>query len=197
MAIVKKDINGWTRWLHIYLSMFSFAALFFFAVTGITLNHPDWLKGEQQVERFSGKVDSTWLSVNDTGAVAKLEIVEYFRNNYKIKARLADFRTEENECSVSFNGPGYGADAFIDRTTGSYELTISSAGYVAVMNDLHKGRDTGSVWAVIIDLSAILMVVVSLTGFLMIFFISKRKVNGLLISVLGAVIFIFLCYLFI
>jgi hypothetical protein len=28
-----------SRWLHIYLSMASFGILFFFAVTGLTLNH--------------------------------------------------------------------------------------------------------------------------------------------------------------
>jgi hypothetical protein len=30
------------RWLHIYLSMFGLAAVLFFSVTGLTLNHPDW-----------------------------------------------------------------------------------------------------------------------------------------------------------
>ena len=29
------------RWLHIYLSMFGLAAVLFFSVTGITLNHPN------------------------------------------------------------------------------------------------------------------------------------------------------------
>jgi hypothetical protein len=177
--------------------MFSFAALFFFAVTGITLNHPDWLKGEQKVEQLSGKMDPAWLSAGDSGAVAKLEIVEYLRNTHKIKAGLSDFRTEESECAVSFAGPGYAADAFISRAGGSYDITISYAGSVAVMNDLHKGRDTGSAWALVIDISAVLMVVVSLTGFIMIFFITKRKSNGLMIAVLGTILFVILCYVLI
>ncbi len=195
--MVKKDIPSWTRWLHIYLSMFSFAALFFFSVTGITLNHPDWIKGGQEAERFSGKVNSEWVAAGDSTPVAKLEIVEYFRNIYSIKARLTDFRTEETECSLSFKGPGFVADAFIDRGTGSYELTITSAGYLAIINDIHKGRDTGTAWAVIIDISAILMIVVSLTGFLMIFFIKKKKADGLLIALLGTVIFIVLYFVFV
>ena len=36
------------RWLHIYLSMFGLAAVLFFSVTGITLNHPDWFFGEAE-----------------------------------------------------------------------------------------------------------------------------------------------------
>ncbi len=29
------------RWLHIYVSLFGLAAVLFFSVTGLTLNHPD------------------------------------------------------------------------------------------------------------------------------------------------------------
>lgn len=69
-----------------------------------------------------------------------------------------------NQCEVSFKGPGYSADAFIDRATGKYELTENRMGLVAILNDLHKGRDSGKPWAVVIDISAILLTLVSLTG---------------------------------
>src|SRR5689334_23093059 len=36
------------RWTHIYLSMFSMAALLFFSATGITLNHPSWFFGARE-----------------------------------------------------------------------------------------------------------------------------------------------------
>ena len=65
---------------------------------------------------------------------------------------------------MTFKGPGYAADGFIDRKKARYDVTESRLGLVAVINDLHKGRDTGSVWADIIDISAALMVLVSLTG---------------------------------
>ena len=63
-------------------------------------------------------------------------------------------------------------------------------GLVAVMNDLHKGRDSGKVWGWMIDLSAVLMVLVSVTGMALIFFLSKRRVSGLVVAGLGTV----LCY---
>jgi len=195
--MVKKDLNSWNRWLHIYLSMFSFATLFFFAVTGITLNHPRWIESHQRVEMIKGDLNPAWVSGNDTSSVAKLEIVEYLRDKHKIKARLTDFMTDVNDCSVSFNGPGYTADGFISRQTGSYILTVTTAGYIAVLNDLHKGRDTGSKWAVIIDISAILMVLVSLTGFVMIFFITRRKSKGLWVAAFGTVTLLILYLLFV
>lgn len=193
----KKTFNTITRWLHIYLSMFSFGALLFFAVSGITLNHPSWTDDHQKVEMFKGEINPAWVNGEDTSSVAKLQIAEYFRSNYNIKARLTDFRIEDYECSLSFNGPGYTADGFIKRSTGSYELAVTTAGYIAVMNDLHKGRDTGSRWAAIIDISAILMVVVSLTGFIMIFFITRRKSKGLWVAVLGFLAFVLLYTIFV
>ncbi len=193
--MLKRDIATWTRWIHIYLSMFSFATLLFFAVTGITLNHPDWLAGHR-VESISDKLDSTWISATDTNRIAKMEIVEHFRSSYKIKSRLKDFRIEEDECVISFKGPGYVADAFIDRSTGEYELTITKSGVLAIFNDLHKGRDTGSVWVMIIDISAILMILASLTGFLMIFFLKKKRLSGLLLSLFGALLIIIFYYAF-
>lgn len=194
--MLKRDIATWTRWIHIYLSMFSFATLLFFAVTGITLNHPDWLGGQPRIESISGKLNSTWVSATDTNRIAKMEIVEHFRNSYKIKSRLKDYRIEEDEYVISFKGPGYVADAFIDRSTGEYELTITKSGALAIFNDLHKGRDTGSVWVMIIDISAILMIFVSLTGFLMIFFLKKKRLSGLLLSLFGALLIIIFYYAF-
>jgi uncharacterized protein len=193
--MLTREVASWTRWLHIYLSMFSFASLLFFAVTGITLNHTSWIEGQQKVEQIDGQLTTAWVSMDST-VVDKLEIVEYFRNTYTIKAKLTDIITDESECSVSFKGPGFAADAFIDRVTGNYELTITRSGAIAILNDLHKGRDTGTAWAWLIDISAVLMILVSLTGFLMIFFLKKKMVSGLILTALGTAILFILYYLF-
>jgi len=36
-----------------------------------------------------------------------------------------------------------------------------------VANDLHKGRDTGKTWSILIDVSAVLMTLISLTGLIL------------------------------
>jgi hypothetical protein len=192
--MIKREIATWTRWLHIYLSMFSFAALLFFAVTGITLNHTSWIEGQQRVEQVAGQLTLEWVAGSAT--IDKLQIVEYLRITHGIKARVNDFLIDDAECSVSFKGPGYAADAFVDRTTGSYELTVTKSGAVAIINDLHKGRDTGSAWVWLIDISAVLMILVSLSGFLMIFFLKNKRLNGLLLTALGVIIIVVIYYLF-
>lgn len=174
-----------SRWLHIYFSMISFAIVFFFAVTGITLNHTEWFSGQERVAQLKGSVNTTWVKVEDA-AVNKLSIVEHLRSAHGIKGALSDFRLDETQAAVSFKGPGYAADAFINRESGEYELTETRYGFVAVLNDLHKGRDTGRAWAWVIDLSAVLMSLISLTGMILIYFVKKHRFNGLLLAAVGA-----------
>jgi uncharacterized protein len=187
----KRRLAPLSRWLHIYLSMFSFAVLLFFAVTGLTLNHQEWFNGQQRTEQFKGNLDPKWMKTANADGVAKLEMVERLRRVHHITSALSDFRVEDSQCEISFKGPGYSADAFIDRATGSYELTENRMGVFALLNDLHKGRDTGRPWAAVIDISAILMTLVSLTGLMLIFFLFKRRSSGLLVLAAGAL----LCYL--
>jgi len=192
-----KSFCGWTRWVHLYLSMFSFAALFFFAFTGITLNHPSWTENRQKVEMLKGTIEPAWVAGTDTASVEKSRIVEYVRDHHKIRGNLTEFRISESECSLVFDGPGYTAYGMIDRSTGTYELVATSAGLIAAMNDLHKGSYTGIKWNAIIDITAAILIVISLTGFIMIFFITKKKTFGLWVAGLGAVTFILLGLLFV
>ncbi len=193
-----KPLTGWrrqlsvlSRWLHVYLSMISFAILLFFAVTGLTLNHADKWGGEIKTRQEKGKLTAGWVNKADTNTIAKLEVVEFLRKQHHIKGAVDEFRIDERECTVAFKGPGYSADAFINRETGEYELAESRTGIIGIINDLHKGRDSGGAWSAIIDISAVLMTLVSLSGIIMICFIRKRRFNGLLLVVIG----LLLCYI--
>ncbi|MBI5768949.1 MAG: PepSY-associated TM helix domain-containing protein [Verrucomicrobia bacterium] len=175
------------RWLHIYVSMVSFGILFFFAVTGLTLNHAEWFFRDPITGRKTGKLDATWVAPG-AATVAKLEVVEHLRRVHGVKGLVGEFRVEDGQCAVAFKGAGYAADATIDRATGRYELNETRMGFVAVINDLHKGRDTGRGWSLIVDLSAVLMVVVSLTGMVLIYFVKRRFVTGVIAAVAGCVV---------
>jgi hypothetical protein len=186
-----------TLWLHIYLSMFGLAAILFFSVTGLTLNHPDWFfAGAERSTQAEGRLDTKWLHLDASSAapgneadpsrqVAKLEVVEHLRKAHSVRGALAEFRVDDRECLVTFKGPGYAADAFIDRDTGRYNLTQTYHGFIAVVNDLHKGRDTGPIWSVVIDASAVLMTVVSLTGLILLFYLRLRRSPGLAVVLVG------------
>jgi hypothetical protein len=185
----QRKLAAYARWLHIYISMACFTILLFFAITGLTLNHQDWFAKQQKTVEFQGNVNKAWVNTADPKMVAKLEIVGFLRRTHGVKAALADFRVEGTQCEISFKGPGYEADAFIDRDTGHYQMTESRMGLVGVMNDLHKARDTGKGWADIVDGCAGLMIIVSLTGLTLIFFLGKRRASGLLVLGIGLAVF--------
>ncbi len=182
---MKRAFAEWSRWLHIYLSMFSFVIVLFFSVTGLTLNHLEWFPEKEVLNELDGKMNAVWVNSADTAQVKKLEIVEFLRASYHVKGQLNDFRIDETECSISFQGPGYTADIFVDRSKGTFHLSERSLGVIAWANDLHKGRDTGQGWKWVIDFSAIFMTVISITGLILLLFIKKKRANGLLWLVVG------------
>src|SRR5690606_17438468 len=208
------------RWLHIYVSLLAFAALVFFGITGITLNHPDWFGANaERVNEYEGTIDTKWLndlSVADadamadktatetgedsavaSGVVQKLEIAEYLRATHRLKGAVSEFRVDDYECLVLFKGPGYSADVVIDRESARYTVRETLLGVVAVMNDLHKGRDTGSAWSVVIDVVSLVTVFVSLTGLLLIFYIRRKRMTGLLTTLAGTVLLVVLAIYFV
>jgi hypothetical protein len=182
----KRKTAQWARWLHIYLSMVSFAIVFFFAVTGLTLNHQQWFAKQQKTTQQKGRIEPKWLS----GNVAKLEIVEFLRSRHKVSGALNEFRLDDDQASVSFKAPGYEASVFIDRRTGAYDVTETRMGLAAVLNDLHKGRDSGRTWGWLIDVSAVFMTLVSVSGIVLLLFLQKRRFSGVMAGTAGAV----LCY---
>lgn len=183
MHVWKRRLAKYSRWLHIYASMTSFVIVFFFAVTGWTLNHAAWFDRER-TSRETGTLDARWTNTGSAD-VARLEIVEAIRKAHRVSGAVSDFRVDDDQVSVTLKGPGYSADVIVDRKTGKYEATQTKLGLIAVANDLHKGRDTGDVWKAVIDVAAALLTFISLTGLLLLYFIHKHRVAGLILLLAG------------
>ncbi len=183
----KRATQRWARWLHVYTSMIALLIVLFFGITGITLNHPSWTFGEA-VERTTTNgvlpVDPTF----DDGSVDWLTVAEYVRSNHDVTGSVSDFSLEGSEGSIRFVNPGYSADVFFDTTDSSFELIVEQQGFVAAMNDLHKGRDTDSTWRWVIDVSAGFLVLISLTGLVMQLFLRKRRRSAFITAGVGTVI---------
>jgi len=184
----KKYFSRISRWLHIYVSMISFIIVLFFSITGLTLNHADYFQKSSIITEEKGTVDTSWVIQQDTLKIKKLELVEFFRAKYKIKGAVQDFRIDDREISFSFKAPGFQADVFIEREDASYTLTVTNQGIMGFVNDLHKGRDTGKVWLWIIDISAILMTLISLTGLILLLFLKKKRLSGIVLLIIGGLI---------
>ncbi len=189
----KRATNRWARWVHVYASMVAFVIVLFFGITGITLNHPEWTFGDD-VETTTTTGDLPVATTLADGSVNYLAISEYVRESYGVTGHVDSFDVTNGEGSIAYKNPGYAADVFFDVDTGEFTLTVAQQGWVAVANDLHKGRDAGTAWKWVIDIAAGFLVVISLTGLTMQFFLRKRRRSALISAAAGCAVIIALVY---
>lgn len=178
-----RRLPQWLRWLHIYVSMAAFAATFLFAVTGLTLNHASWFEAaEPEVHKVTGTLPVALLQ----GNVDKLAVAERLRAAHGLRGTVSEFVVDDAGCVVVWKGPGYSADANVQRGDGSYEIEVARKGFVAVLDDLHKGRDCGPAWSLFVDLAAVVLAAVAITGGWLLLYLSRWRRRGLLVAGLGA-----------
>ena len=134
----------------------------------------------------------TWKTAN---GIDWLVIAEHLRAARGVHGAVADRRDDEREATLTFRAPGYSADCLIDVRDGSYRLTVSYQGAVGVLNDLHRGRDAGGAWAWLIDVAGVFLVLLSLTGLGLLFYLRKVRVSGLVTLTAGAVLVVALAML--
>lgn len=182
---VRIRLYTWARWLHVYISTGTMLLVLFFALTGITLNHPNLMLGSNEVtDTVNGTLPDGWMQ---GGQVDWLRVSEYLRNHDGVHGRVGDYYADDTSGQLSFRSPGYAADAFLDIQAGTYQLSIDQQGWVAVLNDLHRGRDAGGAWAWGIDAVGAFLAIVALTGLGLLLLLQKIRLRGLLTFTAGTI----------
>ncbi|MCX8495907.1 MAG: PepSY-associated TM helix domain-containing protein [Akkermansiaceae bacterium] len=171
----KNLVRKWARTLHIYLSMLGLLMLVFFASTGLMLNHEEWFGySEPQVTTHQGTIP-----VDPLKEPNKLAIVERLRKDFGATGALDSFETETDHLNVVFKSPGRESQASINREDGSTEVTIESHGFIGRLVELHRGVDAGRPWRWVIDVSAILFLIIGITGLTLWLAVPKWRPLGL------------------
>lgn len=182
MSAMHRLLLKWARMLHVYLTLFGFALLLFFAVTGFMLNHENWfIPSEPYRTSAEGVIPQRLLD-----PVEKLAVVELLRKEYGARGELITFEEESEEFRVIFKAPGRLVEAVIQREDGRVEVMTETNGIVGLLLDLHRGKDSGLVWAVVIDGTSVLFVLVSVTGLVLWSSLKSRARYGLVVLALGA-----------
>lgn len=162
-----------------YTSMIALVVVLFFAATGLSMNHPEWTFGtDTTTETIEGTFPFPTTMLADDGvatSVDYLSISEYLRSNHDVSGTVDSFGATNGRATILYRNPGYSADVGVDLDAGTFDLTVTQEGWVSVMNDMHKGQDTGDAWRWVIDVTAVFLVVISLTGLIMQFFLKKRR----------------------
>ena len=103
----------------------------------------------------------------------------------------------EDEVYVSLPRPGGDAWLSIDRDTGAFEYERTDRGWVSWLNDLHKGRNTGTAWRWFIDVFAVACIVFAVTGFFLLQLHARQRPMTWPLVGLGFVVMLLVAILFI
>lgn len=171
--------RGWlyrqSRMLHAYLSAFAFITLMFFSVTGLLLNHAEWFEGTKDAGRdsritLSAETLAAARKSSEPGRVLAAAVAEQvaLRGGYKTAEVLDD------EAQIRLDGVSGRSDLVIDLKTGTAEISVKRASVVSLIGDLHRGKNSGAAWAWLIDISAVLVLALSLFGYLLFFSMKFR-----------------------
>jgi len=184
---LRARLGATLRWIHIYVSMLGFVAIAAFAGTGLTLNHPEWFANTEHTREFRGQLDAEQFLAEQSDSVRsqsidRLGIVEALRARHTLRGRLADFSIDERECFLTFRGPAASAEVAIDRRTGEYTGSTTSLGFTALLNDLHRGHDTGPGWSLVIDAAAAILLIAACTGIGLLCLLKRRRRAGLVVA---------------
>lgn len=185
------DLYRHARILHVYISASLFALLTLFSVTGILLNHPEWFETTPESLVTEGQLDGTEMQMVTGASDADWQpdlnaILNHFQKKYGLDhTDSIEWDRGYQEIALDFSAPGGYAQIYLSTADGSYEMFSETTGWIEIMNDLHKGRYSGIVWSWVIDITAILIVLFSITGLIILINASRFKKLGFGLVALG------------
>lgn len=199
--INKRTLYSTSRALHIYLSTALLFLLILFAVSGIVLNHVDWLEGDKSDGQLTISLPSALLEQGQenlaTLPILYPEIEAYLANQYGLtKVKSIDWEKEDALVMLDYPLPAGFAFAELNFISGELNLEYQTGGFLSLIGDLHKGRHSGEAWSWVIDISAVLMIFFAITGMIILFQNRKKRLVGIWLTVLGVATpaVIYLCW---
>jgi hypothetical protein len=182
MATTTQDIRRaqWLRTLrqwHWIGSAMTLIGLLLFSLTGITLNHVDKLDTAPKITQRTVQLPAALQTQLATlgarhargdaqpGLPAVLETWSESVLGIDVRTSLAEW--SDTELYLSMQRPGGDSWLSISLRNGAVKYQHTDRGWIAYLNDLHKGRYTGAVWAWFIDIVAVACLVFAVSGLLL------------------------------
>ena len=171
-----KQLHQW-HWISAAVSLIG---MLLFAITGITLNHAGQIEARPVVVSRKATLPPDLLALLAKGPEEGKRPLPVPLEPFLDKAVGADVAGREGEWSadevyVALARPGGDAWVSIDRETGAVEHEKTTRGVVSLLNDLHKGRNTGKAWGWFIDVFAAACVVFAVTGLILLQFHARAR----------------------
>lgn len=178
-AVWLKNLHQW-HWISSALCLLG---MLLFSITGITLNHAAQIEARPVVMRHQAVLPAPLtaelhqFAATHDGAKAALPAAteRWLADTWSLKAggRAAEWSLDE----VYLPLPKAGGDAWlrVGLDDGAAEYEVTDRGWISWLNDVHKGRNTGTAWNWFIDIFAGGCVLFCLTGVLILKFHAANR----------------------
>jgi len=193
-----KQLHTW-HWMS---SAVSLIGLLLFAITGFTLNHAGEIEAKPAIVETAAQLPAPLMAqvkpddAPDTKKPIPAQVAKWIEARIPLKAQ-GDAEWSADTVYLALPRPGGDAWISIDRASGEVTSETASRGWIAYLNDLHKGRNAGAVWKWFIDIFVLACIVFAGTGLVLLQLHSKHRKStwpivglGLLIPALLAIFFI-------
>ncbi|WP_295765275.1 PepSY-associated TM helix domain-containing protein [Undibacterium sp.] len=224
-AVGQKKRAFWMRQLHQWhwiSSALCLMAMLMFALSGITLNHSAQIEAHPVLTHKEAQLPASLLkllqarqaqvadaagtpaSATSATSAATAEsaalpsaVANWLEATLAVSVAQRALEWSPQEVVVALPRPGGDAWLRIELDSGAIEYEKTERGWIAYLNDLHKGRNTGVAWSWFIDAFAVACLIFCLTGLLLLQVHAANRratwpvvVLGLLLPALLAIVFI-------
>jgi len=171
---------------HGYMSAIAFVALLFFSITGIFLNHPQMFRldipalTDFKISLTPEQIDTLKVSENQTDV-----LIDYVREIADLRGKDVDAVASSDSLVLRLRGVDGLTDIQADLSTGSVEVFVESNHVIQVLNSLHRGEEAGSVWRLLIDILAVVLIIVSLLGYCLFISMRTRLKTAMILTFVG------------
>jgi hypothetical protein len=186
------------RMLHGYLSAFAFLALIFFSATGVLLNHPEWFETYQPAEqKVALALTPAELAAANASKDRGRALAAAAAKHASLPGAYASADIDGRQALIRMEGPKGAADLTLDLATGKAEGRITRPGLMAVIQDLHRGKNSGVAWRWVIDLSAWIVLALSLIGYVLFFSLRFRLKTSLILTAVSLAVLVGIAWVFV
>lgn len=201
---LSKSRGWWLRQLYSWHWISAAAALMgmlLFAATGLTLNHAASISATPKVTERAGSLPVALRPLlarpGRKDAPLPAAVAAAVRTVVGLDTSGKPGEWSDADVYVALPRPGGDAWVSIDKASGRVTAEVTDRGWVSYLNDLHKGRNTGTAWFWFIDLFAAVCLFFTLSGLVLLWLHARNRrltwplvLGGLAVPLLIAILLI-------
>jgi hypothetical protein len=200
-----EEIISWNRKFHIYIGLFFLFFILFFSISGLLLNHSRWEFTSFWKERKETKTETNLIIPANLDSAS---LVQNFKEQLNISGEISNVRLTAENIYFRAGKPGYMREINVDFKSSVCVSKVTAFNLWGKIRNLHtfNGSDKAhpevqpnwlitNIWRLVMDLTAIALIFLSFSSWIMWYEVRKSYPAGIVVLVLGisgAIFFIFI-----